>query len=147
MDGFGDDDPSRNDGGSGESPDTWLGGTGKHATRTWEGSMAASKQDADMPRRVGDYTPEVEPSPTLEDAGIEGQDVTIAEVEFHERDGEKGPYTLTIVTLDDGARFHTGSSIVAERLRAIPESDFPVVANFTRVKSKKNARQSYWMVR
>lgn len=97
----------------------------------------------DAPRkRVGDFNPDVETGETLDP--IEGMEVDIASVEYDERTGRKGPYTLAIIHLTDGRIFHTGGAVVVERLRAV--EDFPVLATFEKVKSESNPGQKYWTV-
>lgn len=97
---------------------------------------------APAPKRVGEYNPDLETGDVLDP--IEGQDVTVASVEYDERTGKKGPYTLAIITLDDGRKFHTGGAVVVERLRNV--ESFPVVAKFERVASTSNPGQKYWSV-
>ena len=116
-------------------------------------------------KRVGDYNPDTETGEVLD--GIAGQEVEIASVDFDRRNGEKGKYTLSIITLTDGRVFHTGGSVVAERLAAIfgyslerldtemdagapsptaPMDAFPVMATFTKEASRSRPGASYWTV-
>jgi hypothetical protein len=97
------------------------------------------------PRRVGDYAPLVATGELLDE--IEGVEVTIAVISQHDRTGRSGAYVLTVITLDDGRIFHTGSPVIAEALSAIPEQDYPVVGTFARQRSASNPQQSYWTVR
>ena len=94
-------------------------------------------------KSVADYNPDSDIGSTLDD--INGQQVTIAAVEFEERSGRNGPYALSIITLDDGRVFHTGSPVIAKRLSAVG-SMFPVLATFNLVKSTQDPRKSYWTV-
>lgn len=93
-------------------------------------------------KRVGDYNPDLETGETLD--AIEGQEVEIASVAFDERNGRKGTYTLSIITLANGDIYHTGGPVVAERLAQVTE--FPVTGTFRRVASASNPGQSYWTV-
>lgn len=116
-------------------------------------------------KRVGDYNPDIETGETLDK--IEGQEVQIASVSFDRRTGKKGRYTLAIITLDGGAIYHTGGSVVAERLAALfgyslerlneeldagaptptaPSDVFPVDATFHMEASASNPGQRYWTV-
>jgi hypothetical protein len=95
-------------------------------------------------KRVGTYNPDIETGDVLDD--IAEQDVVIASVAFDERSGQNGPYTLSIITLDDGRIFHTGSKVVSERLAQVPVGDFPVDAKFSLVASASHRGQSYWTV-
>jgi len=116
-------------------------------------------------KRVGDYNPDTETGEILD--GIAGQEVSIARVDFDRRNGEKGKYTLSIITLDDGKVYHTGGPVVAERLAALfgyslerleTEMDagapsptatadvFPVMATFEKVASRSRSGASYWTV-
>lgn len=124
-----------------------------------------AKETTPARRRVGDYSPDTETGETLD--GIANRDVEIASVTFDRRNGKNGRYTLSIVTLTDGAVYHTGSPVVAERLAALfnmgsfddfialvesgrqPVADgdtFPIMATFTREKSKNDPSRSYWTV-
>lgn len=122
-------------------------------------------------KRVGDYNPDVAVGELLD--GIANVDVTLWGVSFDGRTGKKGPYILAIFeagnedgTREDATLYHTGGAVVVERLAAMfglslaelqseyvdrnlqPDGTgiFPVVAQFTKVKSASNAGQSYWTV-
>lgn len=117
-------------------------------------------------KRVGDYNPDLETGETLDK--IEGQDVTIAGVQFDRRNGKNGRYTLSVISLDTGALYHTGSGVIADKLAGIfgmngdelaaqldagapsPTAEpgtFPVDATFEKVESQSNRSQSFWNVR
>jgi len=121
--------------------------------------MAGSK----APKRVGDYNPDVEDGELLDE--IEGQEVTLTDVEFAMRNGKKGPYVLSIVTVESGAKYHTGGAVVAERLaraldvpniEALKEmlgagahpdrGNLPILATFSQERSQSNPGQKYWTV-
>lgn len=116
-------------------------------------------------KRVGDYNPDIETGNTLD--GIADKSVTIAGVQFDRRNGKNGRYTLSVITLDDGSVYHTGSSVVADKLAGLfgmsgdelaaqldegapsPSADgdvFPVDATFTRTQSGNDKSRSYWTV-
>lgn len=118
-------------------------------------------------KRVGDYNPDIESGELLD--AIEGQEVTLTDVTFDLRNGKKGPYVLSVVTVDDGsdtgAKYHTGGAVVAERLaRALDvnsieqlremlaagahpdRSNLPILATFRQERSQSNPGQRYWTV-
>lgn len=95
-------------------------------------------------KRVGDYNPDVETGEVLDE--IANTTVVISSVAFDERSGRNGKYTLSIITLDNGKLYHTGSPVVAERLSAVPMNEFPVEATFVKVKSQNDPSRSYWSV-
>lgn len=118
---------------------------------------------SDLPKRVGDYNPDVEDGELLDE--IEGQEVTISDVSFAMRNGKKGAYVLSVITLVDGKVYHTGGAVVAERLaRALDvtsieqlrdmlaagahpdRGNLPLVATFTQERSQSNPGQKYWTV-
>lgn len=106
--------------------------------------MAERDKPAAPRKRVGDYNPDIETGDVLDD--IANVEVTITSVAFDERNGRSGKYTLSIITLDSGKLYHTGSPVVAERLAAIPLNEFPVAGTFHRVKSQNDPTRSYWTV-
>lgn len=125
--------------------------------------MAGSAKTA---KRVGDYNPDVEAGELLDE--IEGQEVTLTDITFDLRNGKKGEYVLSIVTIespDGDKRYHTGGAVVAERLaRALDvstieglremlragahpdRSNLPILATFHQEKSQSNPGQKYWTV-
>lgn len=108
-------------------------------------TSAETGHDSDKAkRRVGDYTPDIDIGELLDP--IENEDVQLGAIYQEQRTGKKGPYTLTVVTTVEGAIYHTGSPVIAEKLGAVPQTDLPVWATFRQVKSKSNPAQSYWDV-
>jgi hypothetical protein len=118
------------------------------------------------PKRVGDYNPDVEAGELLD--GIEGQEVTLTDITFDLRNGKKGEYVLSVVTVataDGEAKYHTGGAVVAERLaRALDvptieqlremlragahpdRGNLPILATFSQERSQSNPGQKYWTV-
>lgn len=119
--------------------------------------------DTKTAKRVGDYNPDVESGELLD--AIEGKEVTLTDVTFALRNGKKGPYILSIVTVEGGSVYHTGGAVVAERLaRALDvanieelkamlaagahpdRGNLPILATFSQEKSQSNPGQRYWTV-
>ena len=115
------------------------------------------------PKRVGDYNPDIEAGDLLD--AIEGQEVTLTDITFDLRNGKKGEYVLSVVTLENGAKYHTGGAVVAERLsRALDvpsieelqlmlrsgahpsRTNLPILATFRQERSQSNPGQKYWTV-
>ena len=93
-------------------------------------------------RRVRDYSPATESGDLLET--IEGQEVEIVACEQVSRKGRNGDYILTILTLADGRKVHTGGPVVAEQFEVIPLDAYPVWSTFIRVQSLSDKTRSYW---
>ena len=93
-------------------------------------------------RRARDYSPATDSGDLLET--IEGQEVEIVACEQVSRKGRNGDYTLSILTLADGRKVHTGSPVVAEQFAAIPLDAYPVWATFSRQQSLNDKTRSYW---
>jgi len=130
-----------------------------------------AKPDVSGVKRVGDYNPDQEVGEVLD--AIANIDVILYSVSFDKRTGRKGPYVLAIVEAgepggdrNDAGLYHTGGSVVVERLAAIfgvpsiesliaefldqgrqPDTaNLPVLATFRKERSQSNPGQSYWTV-
>jgi hypothetical protein len=102
-------------------------------------------------RRASELAPDMEIGTTLDDAAIEGQEVVITDYATDEREGDNGPYTLAVFTLEGGVLVHTSSGVVVERMGQIianhGDDAMPFLATFERVQSKRNPRNRYWTIK
>lgn len=101
-------------------------------------------------KRAAELAPDLEIGTALADAGIEGREVVVIDFATDERVGDDGPYTLGVFTLEAGVLVHTSSKPVMERMAQIiatnGETCYPFLATFTRVRSKRNPKFSYWVM-
>lgn len=118
---------------------------------------STGEYDRSQLKRAADLAPDTETGTALQDAGIEGKDVVVVDFTSEERQGtdektkEATTYTLGVFTLEGGVTVHTSSKPVLEKMAAIVETNgdncFPFLAMFTKERSKRNPRFSYWVMR
>ena len=106
----------------------------------------ASNGYPDVPN-LSDLMPDTDIGDVLEE--VEGVPLVIERVAFEPRNGLNGAYTMTVLYCQDGAVYHTGSPIIAERIGAYDTGvgRYPVRMTFTREASKRNPRNKYWTVK
>lgn len=75
--------------------------------------------------------------------GIEGQEVTVAKMEFTRRrlrDDPEAPFV--VITLDDGREFHSWSAFLIEKLEQVPGDALPASTTFSQIETAN--RRKVW---
>jgi len=77
-------------------------------------------------------------------ATLEGTEVTVTSVSFETRvfEGEEKP--LTLLTLKDGALYHSWSEAVKRAFENVPVNAYPIDCTFKRVRTRAN--RETWVV-